>query len=161
MPNHCRISYSSWRAAGTTTPCGSPLSLPPLEPGLQAHHRHAVHPEHYRGDPADCHKFLLPCELYFVAYPEMTSMQKVSFVIQSLTAQAYDRAVAICNRERQLIANYEEFLHQFQAVFDHPDQGLSFSQKTLDCTPRHFIGRRLLREVLYPCCKVAGTSQPS
>lgn len=45
-------------------------------------------PEKYGGDASGCWNFLLSCELYFSEFPEMTSIQKVSMLIQRLTGRA-------------------------------------------------------------------------
>lgn len=61
----------------------------------------------------------------------MSSIQKVTFMIQCLSGQVYDRAEAIRRRDRELIMSYGEFLTQFQAVIDHPDQVQSNSHQLL------------------------------
>lgn len=50
-------------------------------------------------------------------------------MIQCLSGQARDWAVAAWTADRHLTSSYEDFLHQFQAVFDHLDQRQSSSQQ--------------------------------
>lgn len=85
--------------------------------------------ERYGGDSVGCQAFLLACELYLC--PELTSMPKVSLVIQWLTGRALEWAAAIRLRGGATTTDYDAFLKEFTAVFDHPNQGQSSSQRLL------------------------------
>lgn len=61
----------------------------------------------------------------------MMSRQRITTMIQRLTGQAQDWAVAVCHAGGALTADYLAFLQEFKEVFDHPDQGQSSTQKLL------------------------------
>lgn len=74
----------------------------------------------YGGHPDGCKKFMLACKLYFSAFPEVTSADKVRFLVKCLTGRFQEWATAIWSHNLQLTTSYKAFLRQFQAVFDHP-----------------------------------------
>lgn len=68
---------------------------PPIPLAPSRSHHHNVVSECYDGNPEGCRRFVLACELYFLEYPEMPPQEKVTFMIQCLTAWAYDWAEAV------------------------------------------------------------------
>lgn len=83
------------------------------------------------GNPEGCRKFLLACELYLAEFPDFTPMQKLSAVVQCLTGRALDWALVIWRWGGASSSDYGEFVREFKALFDHPDQGQSSSQRLL------------------------------
>ena len=106
-----------------------PPAAPPA-PGAPVLPRPAP-PERYGGDPEGCKRFLLTCELYLADYPNMTDVQKVSFVTQHLTGRALDWATAVWSTGGATTARYRRFLEALRAVFDHPDQGKTGERQLL------------------------------
>lgn len=98
-------------------------TLPAAPPAPFRSHRHVADPERNGGNPDRCYWFMLACELYFSEYPEMSSSQKVTSMIQCLSGQAYIWAEAIWRRRRALSMSYKEFLAQFQSLTTQTKDG--------------------------------------
>lgn len=92
---------------------------------------HALLPECYGGDPVGCRNFLLTCKLYFREFRQMTARQWTLMVIQWLTGHAQDWAVVVWSMGGVLAMEYDTFVQEFKAVFNHPNQGQSSAQRLL------------------------------
>lgn len=101
--------------------CSVPPAAPQA-PGAPVLPRPAP-PERYGGNPEGCKLFLLFCELYLADFPNMTDVQKVSFVTQHLPGRALDWATAVWSTEGATTARYRRFLEALAQSSTIPTRG--------------------------------------
>ncbi|KAI4897595.1 hypothetical protein NFI96_032131 [Prochilodus magdalenae] len=75
----------------------------------------------YDGAPNLCRGFLLQCSIYFSTSPPSSDQSRIAFVISCLSGRALDWATAEWDNIKD--GTYENFIKEFQAVFDHPNAG--------------------------------------
>lgn len=82
-------------------------SMPPIP--------HIPFPNKYSGDPASCRGFLLQCQLYFAAHPNMSEQGKLTRFMTLLTDDAMKWATAVCDSEESFDC-YEQFMSWFLSI---------------------------------------------
>ncbi|KAI4897414.1 hypothetical protein NFI96_032838 [Prochilodus magdalenae] len=78
-------------------------------------------PEKFDGAPNLCSGFLLQCSIYFANSPPCSDKSRIAFVVSLLVGKALDWATAVWPSYER--GTYEEFIKDFKAVFDHPNEG--------------------------------------
>ncbi len=82
-------------------------------------------PEKFDGNPGKCKGFILQCSLFLNQQPSphSTDASKISFVSSLLTGRALDWITAVWRTDGSAFRSYDEFLRDFQAVFEHSKGG--------------------------------------
>ncbi|KAI4893653.1 hypothetical protein NFI96_010322 [Prochilodus magdalenae] len=78
-------------------------------------------PEKFDGAPNLCSGFLLQCSIYFANSPPCSDKSRIAFVVSLLIGKALDWATAVWPSYER--GTYEDFIKDFKAVFDHPNEG--------------------------------------
>ncbi|KAI4879506.1 hypothetical protein NFI96_030061 [Prochilodus magdalenae] len=78
-------------------------------------------PEKFDGTPKLCSGFLLQCSIYFAHSPPRSDSSRIAFVVSLLKGEALDWANAVWSTYER--GTYTDFIRDFRAVFDHPDEG--------------------------------------
>ncbi|KAI4889192.1 hypothetical protein NFI96_012963 [Prochilodus magdalenae] len=75
----------------------------------------------FDGAPNLCSGFLLQCSIYFANSPPCSDKSRIAFVVSLLIGKALDWATAVWPSYER--GTYEDFIKDFKAVFDHPNEG--------------------------------------
>ncbi|XDV25876.1 hypothetical protein PO909_029709 [Leuciscus waleckii] len=93
-------------------------------------------PEKFDGSPGKCKGFILQCSLYLSQQPSpnVSDDSKISFVSSLLTGRALDWITAVWETDGPAFRTYDEFLQEFQAVFEHSKGGKGAEDLLLELT---------------------------
>ncbi len=111
-------------SADTSSASASPSLAPAPVLQTAASPRLAL-PEKFDGNPGKCKGFILQCSLFLNQQPSphSTDVSKISFVSSLLTGRALDWITAVWRTDGSAFRSYDEFLRDFQAVFEHSKGG--------------------------------------
>ncbi len=111
-------------SADTSSASASPSLAPAPVLQTAASPRLAL-PEKFDGNPGKCKGFILQCSLFLNQQPSphSTDASKISFVSSLLTGRALDWITAVWRTDGSAFRSYDEFLRDFQAVFEHSKGG--------------------------------------
>ena len=91
-------------------------------------------PKTFSGEFSMCRGFLGQCELFFRHQPARYAAEetRVALVVSLLAGRALKWAMATVANNPRLSSHYDEFLHEFQLVFDHPEDGRNAASRLHD-----------------------------
>ena len=111
--------------------CPAPLAAVPVDARLEPKF---PCPKPFSGEFSMCRGFLGQCELFFRHQPARYAAEetRVALVVSLLAGRALQWAMATVANNSRLSTHYDEFLQEFQLVFDHPEDGRNAAARLHD-----------------------------
>ncbi|KAI4888962.1 hypothetical protein NFI96_001184, partial [Prochilodus magdalenae] len=89
----------------------------------------------------------LVCSIYFANSPPCSDKSRIAFVVSLLIGKALDWATAVWPSYER--GTYEDFIKDFKAVFDHPNEGTGWNEPALLTAFRHGLHMDIRKELAY------------
>ncbi|KAI4904958.1 hypothetical protein NFI96_002247 [Prochilodus magdalenae] len=87
------------------------------------------------------------CSIYFANSPPCADQARIAFVVSLLIGKALDWATAVWPSYER--GTYEDFIKDFKAVFDHPNEGTGWNEPALLTAFRHGLHMDIRKELAY------------